>query len=167
MCIYLRAIVEWNLPLQESTSKIKDILQSLLKVFNWIESDSVLMNTYAHFLREMCLLESVAKACVTQEYNGTPLMKVILKKAQAMSAKPPHTETNLILLKNLLDLIIAFASMIEIRLMLKNAKIFQMLDILYPQLQKNRKSSWNDVTITWMIFFEKLSQFEDVECNPG
>lgn len=165
MCLYLRAIVEWSSPLNGKV--LHDIFQSLMKMFNWIDSDTIFMNSFVNFLRELCYCEPVAKACVTQEYNGMPLMKIILKKAQSITSKPPHTETNIALLKNLLNLIIAYSHMVEIRLMLKNAKIFQMMDILCPQLQKNRKNSWNDVTLVWIKFFEKLSQFEDAECNAG
>lgn len=166
MCIYIRAITEWNLQLNEGANKVKDILLSLIKVYNWIESDSVLMNTFTNFLRETCSIEIVAKNIVIQEYNGKSFMTVILKKAQSISAKHPHTEANLVLLKNLLDLFIAYAHMVEIRLLLKNSKILQMLEIFHPQIHKNRKTSWNDVTLTWMRFFEKLSQFEDIDCKP-
>lgn len=166
MCIYMRAIIEWNLQLYEDANKVKDILLSLIKVYNWIETDSVLMNTFANFLRETCSLEVVAKSCVIQEYNGKPLMTAILKKAQSISAKHPHTDSNLVLLKNLLDLFIAYANMVEIRLLLKNAKILQMLEVFHPQIHKNRKTSWNEATLIWMKFFEKLSQFEDIDCKP-
>lgn len=166
MCIYMRAIIEWNLQLNEGAIKVKDILLSLIKVYNWIETDSVLMNTFTNFLRETCSIEVVAKTCVIQEYNGKPLMTAILKKAQSISAKHPHSETNLALLTNLLNLFIAYAHMVEIRLLLKNAKILQMLEVFHPQIHKNRKTSWNDVTLIWLKFYEKLSQFEDIDCKP-
>jgi hypothetical protein len=93
-------------------------------------------------------------------------MKGILKKTFELTSNPPHTDANLALLKNLLNFFATYAQSVDVRLLLKNSKIFQMLDILHPQLQKSRKTSWNEVTILWLKFFEKLSLIEDPDCNP-
>ena len=135
-----------------------------MSIFNWIDSDVVLLNAFINFLRTSNSLE-VAKICLVKEYHGMIMMRVILKKTQTISSKPPHTETHLTLLKNLLDLLASLSNVIDVRQLLKKTKIFEMLDILHPQLQRNRKTTWNVVTVLWLKFFEALSLLEDTECN--
>ena len=101
-----------------------------------------------------------------QEVNGAALIKNLLKQSQAISAKSPHTPASLTILRNTLKTIQAYNCMADVRVILKTAKIFQVLDVLYPQLQ-NKKTSWNDVILIWLQFFETFSRYDDSECTPG
>lgn len=162
--MYIKAIVEWNLP-PDSTTKIDDFFNKILHVYSWIYGDCLLLNAFINFLQCFNSLK-FAKICVVKEHSGASIMKGILKKACELSTTPPHTDANLALLKNILNLFVTYAQSVDVRLMLRNAKIFQMLELLHPQLQKSRKTLWNDVTILWLKFFEKLSLVEDPDCNP-
>lgn len=157
-------MVEWNLP-PDSTTKIDDFLQRILMVYSWIHNDCLLLNAFINFLQFFNSLK-FAKVCLLKDYQGASIWKGILKKAFEYSSNPPHTESNLALLENILNVFVTYAKAVDIRLLLKNAKIFQMVDILHPQLQKSRKTSWNEVITLWLKFFEKLSLIEDPECNP-
>jgi hypothetical protein len=104
--------------------------------------------------------------CLLLEINKKPLVNAVLIKTQMLSSKPPHTENNLSLIRNGLAALKSCSKFIEVRAMLKNAKIFQMLEVLHPQIHPTRKSTWDEVTIEWLTFFGTLSRFEDAECQP-
>jgi hypothetical protein len=147
-------------------AKVQKILIEIIEAYNWIEADLILSNNLVNFLRKFSSLE-IVKICTTREIKGISLAKLLLMKAQQISQKTPHTEGGVLMLKNLINTFVSFTFTIEFRLMLRNAKAYNMLEQLHPQLQKNRKSSWNDITLVWMKFFECLSKYEDTECNPG
>lgn len=157
--------MEWNLPLAQHFQHIKDIFKQVLKVFDWIEADSVLMNCFLNLLQVVSVMD-IGRGCVTSEINGKPLIKVILLKTQNLSSKPPHTENNMSLIRNGIAAIKSCSTLIEVRAMLKNAKVFQMLEVLHPQIYTNKKTTWDDVTVEWLKFFEFMSRFEDTECEP-
>lgn len=108
----------------------------------------------------------IGRNCITEQINGKPLIKVILLKTQALSVKPPHTDINLALMKNGIATLKICCVRVEVRMMLKNEKIFQMLDCLHPHIHCTRKSTWDNVTVEWLQFFEYLSRFEDTFCLP-
>lgn len=165
LCLFLKAFTDWNLLLKCHVLRIKEIFLKLLKVSDWIEADSILMNNFMNFMQVLCRI-GLGRSCGMEEFNGKPLMIFILKKTQAFSVKPPHTDATLALMKNGLLTLTTFSSFVEVRVMLKNSKVFQTLEILHPQIQKNRKTTWDDVTLEWLKFFESLSRFEDTECLP-
>lgn len=165
LCILLKALVSWHLPLSSKASHVKDLFKKLLKVSDWIDADTTLTNCFLHLLQVISRME-IGRSCVIEEIAGSSLVKTILKKTQALSAKSPHTETNLALMRNGISALESCAKFVEVRMMLKNAKLFQMLEVLHPQLNKNRKSTWDDVTIEWLSFFDFLSRFDDTECLP-
>lgn len=165
LCIYLKAIAEWNLSSRKMEHRMEDFLLKLLAVYGWISSDILLLSAFISFLQKYNSL-NIAKICLTKQHNGISIMRGIVKKAQDISSKTPHTDTNLALLRNILEMLVSYSSAVDVRLLMKSLKIFEMLDILHPQLQKNRKTTWNEVTIYWLKFFEKLSMLEDTDCNP-
>lgn len=165
LAIFLKALTEWKLPLASNAKSVRKIFDQLLKVYDWIDADSLLKNCFLNFIQAMSALD-VGKSCLLYEVEGKPLLKTILKKTQALSVKPPHTETNLALIKNGIATLTACSRFIEVRIMLKNCKVFEMLECLHPQIQNNRKSTWDRVTIEWLKFFEFLSKFDDTECLP-
>lgn len=165
LCILLKALTEWNLPLTNHQNRLKEIFKNLLKVTDWIDADSVLKNCFLNVLQVISLME-IGRSCVMEEVEGKPLIKGILQKTQAMSTKPPHTDVNLKLIKTGISVLQTCSRFVDVRMMLKNMKIFQMLEVLHPQIHKTRKSTWDDVTITWMKFFEFLSRSADTECIP-
>jgi len=145
---------------------MKELFEQLKKIFTWFEADKILLNTFYQFIQHISQLD-IIKACITQEINGTSLLKGILQKVQKETQKIPHTESSLALIQNGLFTLEKCSHMIDVRIILKNAKIFQLLDLLHPQVQSNKKSTWNDVTVMWLEFFEVLSRYEDCECTPG
>lgn len=165
MCIFLNALTEWQLPLNNHTKLIKDLFTKLLKVSDWLDADSVLMNSFMNLLQVVSKM-NIGRSCAMEEVEGKPLMINILKKTQSFSVKPPHTETNLALMRNGLSTLKAYSKFVEVRVMLKNSKVFQTLEVLHPQIQKNRKTTWDEVTVEWLKFFESLSRFDDTECLP-
>lgn len=165
LCITLKALTEWQLPLNDHTNTLQDIFKQILKISDWLKADSVLMNCFLNLLQVVGVME-IGRSCVMEETDGKPLMKSILQKTQAFSVKPPHTEINLALIRNGISVLKTCSHLVEVRLMLKNSKIFQILEVLHPQIQKNRKTSWDEVTVEWLEFFEYLSRFEDSECLP-
>lgn len=165
LCIFLKALTEWQLPLDKNTVLLKGLFKQILKVSDWFNADAVLMNCFLNLLQAVSVLE-IGRSCVLEELEGKPLMNTILKKTQELSVKPPHTDKNIALMKNGLSALKTCSHLIEVRMMLKNSKIYQMLEVLHPQLQKNRKTSWDEVTVEWLNLFEHLSRFEDSECLP-
>ncbi|KAL7040525.1 hypothetical protein ACKWTF_000425 [Chironomus riparius] len=166
LCVLLKAITEWKLPAVKKSSTMKELFEKLKKIFTWIEADKILLNIFYQFIQHISQLD-IIKACITQEINGTSVIKGILQKVQKETQKIPHTDSNLVLIQNGLFTIEKCSHMVDVRLILKNAKIFQTLDILHPQVQSNKKSTWNDVAEMWLAFFEVLSCYEDCECSPG
>lgn len=165
LCFLLKALTEWQLPLQQNSRLVVEIFENLLKVQDWLDADSMLTNCFLNVLKIVNSLET-GRSSILKEIDGKPLLKTILKKTQALSVKPPHTATNLALMKNGIKSMMACAKMIEVRVMLKNSKVFQMLELLHPQIHPTRKSPWDDVAVEWLKFFEFLSRFEDTECLP-
>lgn len=157
--------MEWNLPLAKHSADIKNIFKKVLTISDWIDSDSILMNCFLNLVKVVSFMD-VGRNCVGGEIDGKPLIKVILVKTQSLSSKPPHTENNMSLIRNGIYTLKCCSHFIEVRAMLKNAKIFQMLEVLHPQINKSKKTTWDDVTIEWLQFFEFLSRFEDTECLP-
>lgn len=165
LCLFLKAFTEWQLSLDVHTADLKQIFKELLKVFDWLNADSVLMNCFIKLLQSLSILE-IGRSCIMEKVGEKPLVEIILKKVQAISEKPPHTEMNMALIKNIISTLKICSHFVEVRVMLKNSKIYQMLEILHPQIHKTRKSSWDKVTIEWLEFFEYWSRFEDSECLP-
>lgn len=165
LCIFLKALTEWQLPLDANTTILKDLFKRILKISDWLSADSVLMNCFLNLLQVVSVME-IGRSCTMEELEGKPLINTILRKTQAFSVKPPHTETNLVMMKNGISALKTCSHLVEVRMMLKNAKIYQMLEMLHPQIHKTRKTSWDEVTVEWLKFFEYLSRFEDSECLP-
>jgi hypothetical protein len=163
--IFLKALMEWNLPLDQNSNQLKEIFKKVLKVSDWIDSDSLIMNCFLNLLQVVSDMD-IGRSCVTSEINGKPLIKVLLLKTQLLSSKPPHTDNNMSLIRNGIATLKICSRFIEVRAMLKNAKVFQMLEVLHPQIYSNKKTTWDDVTIEWLKFFEFLSRFDDTECVP-
>jgi hypothetical protein len=165
LIMLLKALMEWNLPLAQHSSNVKEIFKKLIKVSDWIEADFILMNCFLNLLKLVSVMD-IGKGCVSSEFNGKSVIKMILVKTQSLSSKPPHTELNISLIHNGLSTLKTCSALIEVRAMLKNAKVFQMLEVLHPQVYTSKKTTWDDVTIEWLEFFEFLSRFNDVECMP-
>lgn len=165
LCIHIKALTELNTLNNDNIKSVQDLFMKFLEIFDWIEADSILTNCFLHLVQHIGV-SKIGKSCVLAEINGNPLIKALLKKVQAISSKPPHTETNLVLLKNGISTIQCCSHMIDVRIMLKNAKILQILEVLHPQLQHSRKTTWDEVTIAWLKLFEHLARFEDNDCNP-
>jgi hypothetical protein len=144
---------------------LKTLFYAIISVYNWVQSESVLTNCFLNYV-QLLSHTMEAKKCIMQEVNGMPLIKEILKRAQAISAKPPHTPSNLRMLENSIKTIRMYCHLVDVRTILKNAKVFQILDVLHPQLQ-NKKTTWNDVVIIWLQFFEFFSSHDDCECTSG
>ena len=161
----MKAFSEWNLPLIRNTKKVQEIFKDVLRVSDWLEADSILMNCLFNLMQLVTVMD-VGKSCVLMEIKGKPLIKIILAKTLSLSSKTPHTENNMSLIRNGLSALKCCSNYVEVRVMLKNSKIFQTLEVLHPQLHPTRKTSWDDVTVEWMKFFDTLSQFEDTECQP-
>lgn len=157
--------MEWNLPFAQHSADIKNIFKKVMSVSDWIDADSVLMNCFLNLVKVVSVLD-IGRSCITSEFDGKPLMRVILTKTQSISSKPPHTENNLSLIRNGISTLKTCCNMVEVRAMLKNAKIFQMLEVLHPQIYRNKKTTWDDVTVEWLKFFEFFSRFDDTECLP-
>lgn len=165
MFIFLKALTEWQLPLKDNAAALKGLFKGLLKVSDWITASSTLLNCFLNLLRVVSVME-IGKSCILDELGGKPLMNSILAKTQALAVKPPHTDTNFALMENGIAALMTCSHLVEVRMMLKNLKVYQILEVLHPQIQKNRKTSWDEVTIKWLKFFEYLSRFEDSECLP-
>jgi hypothetical protein len=164
--ILLKAVVEWNLDLSEHQTQFKDLFERLIKVYNWIETDSILYNCFIKLVGVVGEL-GLNKECLMKELNGVPLIKVLLKRCQALSMKIPHSKHNLASINNGIYAIRHCCKLLEVRMTIKNSKIFQVLENIYPQIHKNKKSSWNHVMIIWLNFFESLSYYEDTEFSTG
>lgn len=145
---------------------MKALFEQFKKIFTWIDIDKILLNNFYEFIQHISQLD-IIKACITQEINGVSVIKGIIQKIQKESQKNPHLPSSLVLIQNGLFTIEKCCHMVDVRLILKNSKIFQMLEILHPQIQSNKKSTWNDVTEMWLDFYENLSRYEDCECTPG
>lgn len=165
LCITIKVFTEWNLPLESNPAIVKDMFSKTLKISDWLNADSTLMNCFMQLIQVVSVME-IGRHCVMQEIDGVQLPKFILSKTQLLSSKPPHTQTNLALIANGIAVLKTLSRFVEVRMILKNAKLFQMLEVLHPQIQKNRKTTWDDVTVEWMKFFEFLSRHEDTECLP-
>lgn len=165
LCILIKAFTEWELPLSENQAIVQNRFEQALKINDWLNADSTLMNCFLQLLQVVTVMD-IGRHCVMQEMEGTQLPKVILKKTQLLSSKPPHTSTSLALIANGIELLKTLSRFVEVRMILKNAKLFQMLEVLHPQIQRNRKTSWDEVTFEWLTFFEFFSRFEDTECLP-
>lgn len=165
LCILLKALLNWNLPLRQHPKLVTSIFKDLVKVNDWIEADTVLMNCLFSMIQMVSVMES-GRSCVMEQFKGKPLIKVVLSKVISLSLKPPHTDLNLALMKNGLTTLQICSSRVDVRLMLKNEKIFQILENLHPQIHSTRRSTWDVVTEQWLRFFEFFSRFEDVECHP-
>lgn len=165
LCISLKALITWKLPLQTNSKTVLNIFKDLVKIYDWLEADSVLFNCFLSFLQNISVME-VGRHCMMEQIHGKPLLKIILKKIQAFSTKPPHTEMNLTMLKNGLQALKTFSVRVDVRMALKNEKVFEILELFHPQIHCTRKSTWDDVTTEWLRFLEFLSRFEDIECLP-
>lgn len=164
LCIFLQALTEWHLPLNSRPNLMKDLFKKALKVYDWLEGDSILMNCFLNLVQVVNAME-IGKSCVLEEVQGEPLIKIILKRTMAISKQPP-TETSIALMKNGLQTLKTASFFVEVRLILKNSKLFEMLEFLHPQIHRTRKTSWDDVTAEWLKFFEFLSRLDDAECLP-
>lgn len=165
LALFLKALIDWNLPLASHSNLTKDIFMKILKIFDWIEADSVLMNCFMNLLKVVSVMD-IGRHCVTSELENKSLIKLILSKTQNLSSKPPHTENNLSLIRSGISTLQACSKLIEVRATLKNAKIFQVLEILHPQIHVNKRTTWDEVTVEWLKFFDLLSLFDDTECSP-
>lgn len=165
MSLFLKALTEWSLPLASHADHVKEIFKTILKVHDWLDADSTLTNCFLNLVQTVGVME-IGRSCFVEELNGKPLVAFILAKTQTLCAKHPHTDTTLALISNALHTLKLATQIIEVRMFLKNSNMFSILEKLHPQLQKNRKTTWDDVTIAWLRFFESLSRFEDTECLP-
>lgn len=164
ICFHLKTLTDWNLQLNDN--RIKDLFTKILKISDWIDADVIIMNS---FLKLVNSLNSTkfGKQCLFENYDGNPVIKAILKKMQKVSTRVPHTDCNRMLLRNGINTIQSACRLVDVRILLRNSKVFQILELMHPQLHRNRRSTWDDVTIEWLKFFEHFSRFEDVDCNPS
>lgn len=95
------------------------------------------------------------------------MIKVIAEKLKQLTLKTPHTENNVVLLKNGLNFLFIFCQLVEFRVFLKNDKIFRIFENLHPQVNKHKKSTWDIIVVLWLQFLEQFSQFDDTECDAG
>lgn len=166
-CIFLKAVNEWSLSIENIEEEMQSLFNTLVKVHDWINADTVLSNCFLNFIKLLSTGDQkIAKTCIMQEVNDAPLLKSILKKANAISIKPPHTENYLGLLRNAIETIEMCSHIFETRMMLKNCKAFQIFENLHPQLLVNKKTTWNDVVIIWLKLLETISRYDDTECSP-
>lgn len=165
LCIAIKALTEWKLPLKENQTIVKNLFIQTLKISDWLNADSTLMNCFFEMIQEVAGME-IGRNCAMLEIEGVQLPNFILKKTQFLSSKPPHTPTNLALIANGITVLKTLSQFVEVRMIMKNAKLFQMLEAFHPQIQKNRKTTWDDVTIEWMKFFEFLSRYDDTDVFP-
>ena len=159
----MKAFSEWNLPLIRNTKKVEEIFKDVLRVFDWLEADSILMNCFFNLMQLVADMD-VGKSCVLMEVQEKPLIKIIWDKTLSLSSIHPHTKNNMSLIRYGLSVLKCCSNYVEVRVILKNSEIFLMLE--YLQLDPARKTSWDDVTVEWMKFYDKMSQFEDTECQP-
>ncbi|XP_070500682.1 protein rotatin homolog [Chironomus tepperi] len=167
LSIYLKAVSEWDMPaVQESTMLLIPLFFQLPDIYSWIDSDKILLNIFYQLIQYISQYD-ILRFSISAEINGTPIIKGILQKVQKETQKIPHTDSSLVLIQNGLYTIKKCCRCVDARITLKNAKVFQLLDLLHPQIQSNKKSTWNEVTEIWLEFFEALSRYEDSECTPG
>lgn len=151
--------------MRQHPKRVTNIFKDLVKVNDWIEADSVLMNCFFSMIQMVSGMES-GRSCVMEQFKGKPLIKAVLGKIISLSLKPPHTDLNLALMRNGLTTLQICSSRVDVRLMLKNEKILQILEHFHPQIHSTRRSTWDIVTVQWLQFFEFFSRFEDTECLP-
>ncbi|CAO1330837.1 unnamed protein product [Diamesa serratosioi] len=164
ICFHLKTLTDWNL--QHNDSRIKDLFVKILKISDWIDADVIIMNSFLSLVNNLNNTK-FGKQCLFENYDGNPVIKAILKKMQKVTSRVPHTDSNKMLLRNGINTIQTACRLVDVRILLKNSKVFQILEHIHPQLHRNRRSTWDEVTIEWLKFFEHFSRFEDVDCNPS
>jgi hypothetical protein len=139
-----------------------------LKIFDWIEADSYLINCFYNLLNSLSAFREMFLQIFLETLEGCskPIFKTMLEKMQNFSTKPPHTENNLILLQNGLNVFTNACGYLEVRILISNTNAFRVLEQLHPQLGKTQ-STWDQVAIAWLTFYESYSRFEEVECSPA
>lgn len=142
------------------------MLQKLMKVFDWIEADSYLLNSFFNLLNSLSCsrVEFLEIFLETFEGCSKPIYKSLLEKMSQLTTKPPHTENNLIMLQNGLNVLKNASNYMEVRLLLRNGNVFRVLEQLHPQLGKVQ-TTWDQVAIAWLVFYEIYSRFEDADCH--
>lgn len=145
---------------------MKEFFLNILKVYDWIEQDSVLLNNFYNFCSSFSK-HRYARSFLMESLEGPnkPLIKCLTEKILQLTTKTPHTESNLTLMKNAFNVLVNACQFMEVRLTLKT--IYQVLDTLHPQLMSSKKTSWDDVTLIWLSFIEEYSQYEETEIQSG
>ena len=162
VCFQLKILTDWNL--QQSDNRIKDLFAKILKISDWIDADVIIMNSFLSLVNNLNYTK-YGKQCLFENYDGNPVIKAILKKMHKVSSRVPHTDSNRMLLRNGINTIKSACRFLDVRLLLINSKVFQILELIHPQLHRNRRSTWDEIAIEWLKFFEHFSRFEDVDCN--
>ncbi|CRK99506.1 CLUMA_CG012825, isoform A [Clunio marinus] len=162
--ILFKALYEWQIPLDSHKKLISIMYGNIFHAFDWIENDSILFNCFINLSHTIGLLPFGRKCIMKAEVNDKSLISYLMKKAQDLSMKTPHTDANLTLLKNVLKLLLISSNWIEVRLLLRQAKVFHIFELLHPQIYSNKKTTWDSVIIEWLKFTERFSRYEDTEC---
>lgn len=167
LIILLKALLEWKLPLDKHQKMVADFSLAISNIEDWLEADSILMNNFYNLLRVVMTMEIGAKQLTKNNSKTLPLVKNVFKKIKALSHKAPHTESTLAMIRNALHWLMACAQFIEARIALKNQNVFTTFDKILPHLNSSRKSTWDNVAVEWLYFFEFLSRFDDMECRAS
>jgi hypothetical protein len=164
VCLFTKCLIDWNLPLSENSSAVKQVFLEFLNISDWLESDAILMNT---FFSLICTVSNtdIGRQCCSRQYDGKPLMKAICMRTEALSFKAPHTESHMILIENGIRVLKSCSSFVEVRQILKSVNIFRTLETLHVHLNGNKKSEWDSVIINWLRLVNFLMKFEDYECS--
>lgn len=160
-------MLEWNLPLTENSRLVKKVFLDYLRVSDWLEADSMLMNGFFQLLIKAVSLD-IGHICCVQPYEGKPLVQAICMRTQALSLKSPHSDTSLSLINNGIAVMIKCSQFIDIRQILKSVRVIKVLETLQVHLagKTKNKSPWEGIAVSWLQLLDCLSKFEDTECVP-
>ncbi|CRK92761.1 CLUMA_CG006349, isoform A [Clunio marinus] len=125
------------------------LISLLCKRNKGIQRLVVKINLVIIVIRDLDLTLEIMKGCGYLE----TIKKHGVKAAQDLSMKTPHTDANLTLLKNVLKLLLISSKRIEVRLVLRQAKICSY-----------EITTWDSVIIEWLKFTERFSRYENTKC---
>lgn len=166
LILLLKAFLEWKLPLDKHQHKVASLTVDLIAIKDWLEADPILMNNFVNLLRVVMSMEIGGVQLTKQNSVTMPIVKQLLDKIKLLSNKPPHTETNMALVRNALQWLMACAQFADVRCVFRRENVFAVFDNFCPHLHPSRKSTFDNVTLEWLRFFEFISRFEDLDCKP-
>lgn len=157
--------LDLQFPLAETSRLVRKVFGDFLRVSDWLEADSYMMNSFFRLLSIASSLD-IGHYCSTQSYDGKPLIKSICMRTQALSLKSPHTETGMGLIKNGVAVMIDCAKFVDVRQTLKSLRVIKVFETLQVHLEGKKKAPWEEISVVWLQLLECLSKFEDAEFAP-